>query len=116
VSLLDKAIWHGKAFSGGWTQTRGGESAVTEPATGAELGRVGRATPADIAAAATVAAQAQQARAATPYTKRAATGIVHINDQTVDDSPSTPFGGIRASGTGARFGGSANIEAFTETR
>ncbi len=44
------------------------------------------------------------------------TGIVHINDQTVDDSPNTPFGGIRASGTGARFGGSANIDAFTDTR
>jgi benzaldehyde dehydrogenase (NAD) len=44
------------------------------------------------------------------------TGIVHINDQTVDDSPNTPFGGIRASGTGARFGGSSNIEAFTDTR
>jgi benzaldehyde dehydrogenase (NAD) len=44
------------------------------------------------------------------------TGIVHINDQTVDDSPNTPFGGIRASGTGARFGGTANIDAFTDTR
>jgi benzaldehyde dehydrogenase (NAD) len=44
------------------------------------------------------------------------TGIVHINDQTVDDAPNTPFGGIRASGTGARFGGSANLEAFTDTR
>jgi benzaldehyde dehydrogenase (NAD) len=28
-----------------------------------------------------------------------------------------PFGGVGASGTGARFGGAAaNIEAFTETR
>ena len=28
-----------------------------------------------------------------------------------------PFGGVRASGTGSRFGGAAaNIEAFTETR
>jgi benzaldehyde dehydrogenase (NAD) len=44
------------------------------------------------------------------------TGIVHINDQTVDDAPNTPFGGIRASGTGARFGGSANLDAFTDTR
>jgi len=44
------------------------------------------------------------------------TGIVHINDQTVDDSPNTPFGGIRASGTGARFGGVSNLEAFTDTR
>ncbi|HEY2506100.1 MAG TPA: benzaldehyde dehydrogenase [Streptosporangiaceae bacterium] len=44
------------------------------------------------------------------------TGIVHINDQTVDDAPNTPFGGIRASGTGARFGGLANLDAFTDTR
>jgi benzaldehyde dehydrogenase (NAD) len=48
--------------------------------------------------------------------RRIPTGIVHINDQTVDDAPNTPFGGLLASGTGARFGGSANIDAFTETR
>jgi benzaldehyde dehydrogenase (NAD) len=44
------------------------------------------------------------------------TGIVHINDQTVDDEPNIPFGGLLASGTGARFGGTANLDAFTETR
>lgn len=45
------------------------------------------------------------------------TGIVHINDQTVDDEAVAPFGGVGASGTGSRFGGGrANIEAFTETR
>lgn len=45
------------------------------------------------------------------------TGIVHINDQTVNDEANAPFGGMRASGTGSRFGGAAaNIEAFTETR
>lgn len=48
--------------------------------------------------------------------RRIPTGIVHINDQTVDDSPNTPFGGVRASGTGARFGGASNVEAFTDTR
>jgi len=42
--------------------------------------------------------------------------IVHINEQTVDDEPNIPFGGIGASGTGARFGGAANLEAFTDTR
>ncbi|MFD1537686.1 benzaldehyde dehydrogenase [Nonomuraea guangzhouensis] len=48
---------------------------------------------------------------------RVPTGIVHINDQTVSDEANSPFGGIGASGTGARFGGAAaNIEAFTETR
>ena len=48
---------------------------------------------------------------------RIPTGIVHINDQTVSDEANVPFGGIGASGTGARFGGAAaNIDAFTETR
>ncbi len=48
---------------------------------------------------------------------RLPTGIVHINDQTVNDEANAPFGGIAASGTGSRFGGAAaNIEAFTETR
>jgi benzaldehyde dehydrogenase (NAD) len=44
------------------------------------------------------------------------TGIVHINEQTVDDEPNVPFGGIFDSGTGTRFGGTANLDAFTETR
>lgn len=49
--------------------------------------------------------------------ERIPTGIVHINDQTVNDEANAPFGGVGASGTGARHGGAeANIEAFTETR
>ena len=32
------------------------------------------------------------------------------------DEPNIPFGGIFDSGTGTRFGGTANLEAFTETR
>ena len=49
--------------------------------------------------------------------ERLPSGIVHINDQTVDDESVPPFGGMAASGTGARFGGvKANAEAFTETR
>ncbi|GAA5038713.1 aldehyde dehydrogenase family protein [Microbacterium fluvii] len=45
------------------------------------------------------------------------TGILHINDQTVDDEAQAPFGGTGHSGTGARFGGhEANIEAFTDTQ
>lgn len=44
-------------------------------------------------------------------------GILHINDQTVDDESQAPFGGTGHSGTGARFGGhAANIEAFTSTQ
>jgi len=48
--------------------------------------------------------------------ERIPTGIVHINDQTVNDEAVAPFGGVLDSGTGARFGGAANAEAFTESR
>ncbi|MGD1218911.1 benzaldehyde dehydrogenase [Streptomyces krungchingensis] len=48
--------------------------------------------------------------------ERIPTGIVHINDQTVNDEAVAPFGGIAASGTGARFGGEANLDAFTDVR
>jgi benzaldehyde dehydrogenase (NAD) len=48
--------------------------------------------------------------------ERIPTGIVHVNDQTVSDEAVIPFGGVRASGTGARFGGDANLDAFTETQ
>jgi benzaldehyde dehydrogenase (NAD) len=48
--------------------------------------------------------------------RRIPTGIVHINEQTVDDEPNVPFGGVLDSGTGTRFGGTANLDAFTETR
>lgn len=55
--------------------------------------------------------------AAIALADRLRVGMVHINDQTVNDEPAIPFGGIGASGTGARFGGAAaNIEAFTDTR
>ncbi|MFF3348144.1 aldehyde dehydrogenase family protein [Streptomyces sp. NPDC002779] len=48
--------------------------------------------------------------------ERIPTGIVHINDQTVNDEAVAPFGGTAASGTGARFGGEANLDAFTDVR
>jgi benzaldehyde dehydrogenase (NAD) len=43
-------------------------------------------------------------------------GIVHINDQTVNDEAVAPFGGVLDSGTGARFGGLSNLDAFTDQR
>jgi len=49
--------------------------------------------------------------------ERIPTGIVHINDQTVNDEAVAPFGGVAASGTGSRAGGAEwNIDAFTETQ
>ncbi len=48
---------------------------------------------------------------------RIPSGLVHINDQTFQDEPVAPFGGVGDSGTGSRFGGAAaNVEAFTEAR
>src|SRR5699024_209978 len=45
------------------------------------------------------------------------TGKIHINEQTVSDEANVPFGGMKDSGNGSRFGGAeANIEAFTETQ
>ncbi|MGV2984317.1 aldehyde dehydrogenase family protein [Microbacterium sp. AGC85] len=60
---------------------------------------------------------APDAMRAFELSERLPSGIVHINDQTVDDEAQAPFGGVGYSGTGARFGGhEANIEAFTETQ
>lgn len=48
---------------------------------------------------------------------RIPTGLVHINDQTINDEPTAPFGGLGESGTGARHGGhAANLEAFTDVQ
>ena len=46
--------------------------------------------------------------------ERIPTGLVHINDQTVGDDPSAPFGGVGASGNGGRHGGPANWEEFSQ--
>ncbi|MBB4683135.1 benzaldehyde dehydrogenase [Amycolatopsis jiangsuensis] len=48
--------------------------------------------------------------------ERIPSGLVHINDQTVNDDPAAPFGGVGASGTGRVGGARANLEAFTETQ
>lgn len=49
--------------------------------------------------------------------ERIPSGLVHINDQTVNDEALIPFGGVRESGTGSRHGGiEANLDAFTDTQ
>ncbi len=72
MTFLDETAWRGRVYSAGWVSAAGGEAAVTEPATGAELGRTGIAAPADIARAARRAADAQPAWAALPHTERSA--------------------------------------------
>ncbi len=49
--------------------------------------------------------------------ERIPSGLIHINDQTVNDEAVIPFGGVLASGTGSRHGGTqANLDAFTDTQ
>jgi benzaldehyde dehydrogenase (NAD) len=42
------------------------------------------------------------------------TGMVHVNDTTINDQAIAPFGGWGASGNGGRFGSVANWEEFTQ--
>ena len=46
--------------------------------------------------------------------ERLRTGLLHINDQTVNDEVINPFGGVGASGNGTSIGGAANGEEFTQ--
>jgi benzaldehyde dehydrogenase (NAD) len=49
--------------------------------------------------------------------ERIPTGLVHINDQTVNDEALIPFGGVGESGNGARAGGTqANLDAYTDVQ
>src|SRR6201986_2035000 len=72
MTFLKDETWNGQVFSGGWVTPQGGTAAVTEPATGAELGRIGIATPADVSRAVQLASAAQPAWGAMPHTERAA--------------------------------------------
>ncbi|MCP2246059.1 aldehyde dehydrogenase family protein [Lentzea aerocolonigenes] len=57
----------------------------------------------------------EDARRGLALARRIRTGIVHVGNQTVDDAPQVPFGGVKASGYG-RFGGRWGIESFSATR
>jgi benzaldehyde dehydrogenase (NAD) len=72
VTLLEESIWLGKVFRGGWQPGGAGTRSVVEPATGTTIGNVGEASPADVSAAAGIAAAAASAWAARPYPERAA--------------------------------------------
>ncbi|MDL2335066.1 MAG: aldehyde dehydrogenase family protein [Chloroflexota bacterium] len=41
-------------------------------------------------------------------------GMVHVNDQTINDEATIPFGGMGLSGNGGRFGAEANFDTFTQ--
>jgi benzaldehyde dehydrogenase (NAD) len=42
------------------------------------------------------------------------TGIVHVNDQTLNNDAFAPFGGTGASGNGSRFGSQSSWDEFTQ--
>jgi benzaldehyde dehydrogenase (NAD) len=71
-SLLDSGVWQARIFSGGWVAPHGGDMPIVEPATGHELGRAGRADPADLEAAISTAVAAQKQWASTSFEERAA--------------------------------------------
>src|SRR5580704_6051882 len=97
MALMDEAVWRGKIYSGGWVDGGSGDAPVTEPATGAELGRNGIATPDDVARAAQLAAAAQPAWAATPHTERSAL-LRRAADLWLANAPDIEWWGIRESG------------------
>jgi benzaldehyde dehydrogenase (NAD) len=45
---------------------------------------------------------------------RLKTGMLHINDQTVNDECTNPFGGMGCSGNGGRVGGPADLDEYTQ--
>ena len=43
-------------------------------------------------------------------------GMIHINDQTVNNEFHIPFGGFGDSSNSGRFGGPSNLEEFTQSQ
>lgn len=71
ASLLAEYEWIGRALAEEWKPLAGGMIEVTEPATGQPMGRVSRASAADVRASAAAARQAQGPWAQRPYGERA---------------------------------------------
>jgi benzaldehyde dehydrogenase (NAD) len=69
---LDESRWRSHIYLDDWRAGAGGRYAVVEPATGTELGSLGRANPDDVTQACSRAAEAGRAWAALPYPERAA--------------------------------------------
>jgi benzaldehyde dehydrogenase (NAD) len=60
------------------------------------------------------AVQSGSPQRAAAVAERLRAGMVHVNDQTVNEEPPAPFGGVGASSNGGHFGGVANLELWTE--
>ena len=72
MGFLDSAPWQGNISLGGWRPGGAGSAPAIEPATGQQLGMVGRASVQDVREAAELAYTAQREWAALPFTSRAA--------------------------------------------
>lgn len=46
--------------------------------------------------------------------RRLKVGMVHVNDQTINDEPNAPLGGFGSSGNGGRFGTQSELDEFTQ--
>src|ERR1700728_631282 len=97
MAFLNEEAWQGRVSSGGWITSDGGDTAVIEPATGRELGRIGLATPDDVTRAVKLAAAAQPAWAATPHTERSAI-LRRAADIWLANAADIEWWGIRESG------------------
>jgi benzaldehyde dehydrogenase (NAD) len=60
------------------------------------------------------AVQSSSPERAAMVAERLHAGMVHINDQTVNEEPPAPFGGFGASSNGGHFGGVTQLELWTE--
>lgn len=87
-------------------------AAVTSFGTDDEAIELANATPYGLVAG----VHAGSAARALDVGDRLQASMVHINDQTVNDEPQAPFGGIGDSGGDSRFGATVNLEEFTRTQ
>jgi benzaldehyde dehydrogenase (NAD) len=60
------------------------------------------------------AVQSKSISRALDIARKLRSGMVHVNDQTVNVDAVAPFGGMGASGNGTRFGAMANLDEFTQ--
>jgi benzaldehyde dehydrogenase (NAD) len=85
-------------------------AAVTTFATDDEAVELANATEYGLSAAVQSGSQERAAAVAS----RLESGMVHINDQTVNEEPPAPFGGFKSSSNGGHFGGVGQLELWTE--
>ena len=100
MGFLDDAKWQSKILLNGWVKGGAGDAPVVEPATGAEIGRSGRASVADVATAAERAKEAQVEWAALPFTQRTAIlrkagDLFHQHGEEISDWIMRESGGIK---------------------